>query len=273
MKRNYAIIILWTFFCLNIFGQDTIRFKNYFRNLKSVDVSIAEGKYNFLFDSGGGETFVSPEIINILKKKEYGCVTGIRMTGEQIQYKKADSVTIKIGNTDIFHTTIGVWDVMNVLPKELPKIDGVISLKSFQNKIISLDFKNNWFIIETHTSFENKIENMILLNSRFANGLNGNELTLFLSTTHNQHLYWFLFDTGNIRQFIFSPQTAFEWGLQNNTNITNKEYSNTIVVFGNTKYNVNIVTENILYDGVINYDLISKTVYIINLIENQVWTN
>jgi hypothetical protein len=35
----------------------------------------------------------------------------------------------------------------------------------------------------------------------------------------------------------------------------------------------NIVTKDIIYDGSLNYDFISKKVYLIDMIKNQVWMN
>lgn len=257
---------------LRTFSQDTIALTPYAGNLKKLNVSIENKQYTFLFDTGGGETLISPEVASSLKKEPYSKALGIRMSGEKIYFQKCDSVIIDFGPIKVLHTTLGVWDMMNVLPKGLPKIDGVISLKSFNNKIVTVDLVNNRLIIETFKSYENKIKNMTLLNSRIANGPDGNELTVFLSTRHAQHIYWFLFDSGNISQFIFSPQTAYEWGLQNDKNSVNKEYD-TVVLLGTRYHQVNVVTENIMYEGVFNYAFISKNVYILDLVKNKVWKN
>jgi len=270
--KHIITLLFFTLSFLKVFSQDTILLKQYVGTLKKTTVTIGNKQYTFLFDTGGGETLISPEVASSLKKEPYSKALGIRMTGEKIYFQKCDSVIIDFGTIEIFHPTLGVWDVMNVLPKDLPKIDGLISLKSFNNKIVTVDLINNWLIIETSMSYDKKIKNMTLLNSRFANGPDGNELTVFLSTLHNQHMYWFLFDSGNISQFIFSPQTAYEWGLQNETNSINKEY-NTAVLLGTKKHQINVVTENIMYEGVFNYDFISNNVYILDLIKNKVWTN
>ncbi|WP_169472204.1 aspartyl protease family protein [Pedobacter hiemivivus] len=52
-------------------AQKTIELKSYQENLHTVDVCIEGKKYNFLFDSGGAETIISPEIANKLGKKIY----------------------------------------------------------------------------------------------------------------------------------------------------------------------------------------------------------
>ena len=57
IPNNIRLCTILTIFYSTVFGQDTIQLKNYFRELKTVNVTIAGKKYNFLFDTGGGETF------------------------------------------------------------------------------------------------------------------------------------------------------------------------------------------------------------------------
>ena len=112
---------------------------------------------------------------------------------------------------------------------------------------------------------------MTLLNSRFANGLTGNELNVFLGAKHNNTLYWFLFDSGNLDSFIFSPLTAYEWGIQRDSVSAGNKYK-TDVVLGAESTKTEVVTKDIIYDGSLNFEFISKKVYLIDLIKNQVWT-
>jgi hypothetical protein len=68
--------------------QDTIQLKKYVSNLKKVDVVIAGETYNFLFDTGGGETFLSPDIAKHLERTVYGQASSFRMNGERVDYQK-----------------------------------------------------------------------------------------------------------------------------------------------------------------------------------------
>lgn len=270
--RKAILIVTLTLLTIFAIAQDTIRLSPYVGKLKTMKVFIGEKQYSFLFDTGGGETFISPEIAATLNKIPYSKLYGTRMNGEAIFYQKCDSIYLNLGATTIFHSTLGVWDIMIVLPKELPKIDGIISLKTFRNKIISLDLDHNKIVIETPKTYSRKVKNMAALQSRFASGPSGNELTLFLGTKHNKRVYWFLFDSGNLKGFIFSPQTAYEWGLQADTVSIEKKYE-TEIALGSKRYNVSIVTEKIIYEGAIDYDFIAQRIYFIDLIKNQVYVN
>lgn len=267
---NIIAIFIFTYF--KIYCQDTIQLKQYVGKLKKVDALIENRKVSLLFDTGGGETFISSEIVNFLNKKAYSKEWGYRMSGEKINYQKCDNVTIKVGGTSITHSTLGVWNVMDILPKDLPKIDGIISLKSFKDRIITLDLKNNYLIIETPKSYLDKIKKMTLLEGRIATGPSGNELTLYLSALHKSHKYWFLFDSGNLGAAMFSPQVTCEWELQNDTTLTNKEYQTELTI-GNKSHNVNIVVADIIHEGALNYDFIAESIYTIDLVKNKVWSN
>lgn len=253
------------------YTQDTIQLKNYISNLKKLDVVIQGHLYSFLFDTGGGETFISPEIAKDLGKEVYGNETSFRMHGEMITYSKVDSLSLQVGKTAIFHSTVGVWDVMSILPEGLPKIDGVLSLKTFRDKIVTLDFPSGKFVIETKKSFQKQRERSVLLQSRFASGMSGNELTIFLNIPYKERNYWFLFDSGNLNDFLISPHTAYEWKLQSDSTTERKELNLINIRLGKKIMESKAASGKMIYDGALNYALISKSKYVINFPLQQVW--
>ena len=271
MKLLYCIFIVMTVLPFGSYSQDTIVLKKYVGNLKKVNLSVNGKSFCFLFDTGGGETFISPEVANYLNKTIYGNATGFRMTGEAINYRKCDSVLLTVNSTKLFHPSIGVWDISKVLPKELPKVDGVLSLKSFSDKIITLDLANDRIILETPVSWLRKIKKMTLLNSRFANGQDGNELIILLGILRQRHLYWFLFDSGNLDNLLLSHSTAAEWGIQRDT-ITQRSEAGTVTIrIGNKNFSHEASARSLIYDGSLNYSIISKSEFLINFSKKQIW--
>jgi len=269
-KQRIIFTIIFLVFHLT-HAQTKISLENYFRTLKSVKVEIENKSYNFLFDTGGGLTIVSPEIVKEINKSAYGNSVGFRMSGEIIETKICDSLNIKIGGINFFHTSVGVFDIMSLLPKELNQIDGLISLKSFEQMKVVLNLRGNELIIETDDSFNDKIKNMSLVESRFANGTNGTELNIFLGIHFNNHLWWFLFDSGNISQTKISTFVAEEWGL-----IINDE--NGITPLGEFKYAVTndsitapTIINKIIYDGALSFDFIYQSEYAISFKDHKVW--
>ena len=81
---------------------------------------------------------------------------------------------------------------MSFLHKGFSKLDGVLSLKSFHDKILKLDLAHKRIILETTSSYRKLIKKKMALQSRFVNGPNGNELIIFLGIPRQENLYWFL---------------------------------------------------------------------------------
>lgn len=273
MKVRCLLIIIFITISYQCISQDTVLLKCYAGNLKQIEITIGGRIFHFLFDTGGGETLISTEVAGFIGKHIYGNETGFRMSGEPINYRKCDSVDLIIGSTTIFHETVGVWDIMKVLPKDLPKLDGVLSLKSFRDKIIKLDIGKNKLIFETRASCKKALAHMTLLKSRFANGQNGNELTLFLGIPKVNHTYWFLFDSGNLDNVLLSHTTANEWGIERDTITQRTQPGELIIPIGNKQVRAEASSTNMIYDGSLNYHIISTSVFIIHFAAKQVWVN
>lgn len=252
------------------FGQDTIRLKPYIENMKTIEVAIEGKKYNFLFDTGGAETIISPEIARHFNKKIYGSATGFRMSGEIIKAQKSDSISITIGSTKIDHPTVSVFDIMAILPKEFPKIDGVISLKSFTAHVLTLNLAKNIIIIESHASSLKAMQGKSLISSRFANGLEATELNIFLNIPKDNQSYWFLFDSGNSGPLLLSTETAKSWKLSKDKDDMNSESQ---FIIGKRLFTSRSFTRDIIYDGVLNFENICKYIFTIDFKNSKVWIN
>lgn len=268
---SIAIFILSTQLAC-VFSQEAVPLAKYGGTLKKLDVLIGGTTYPFLFDTGGGDTMLTPELAAIVCKKIYGKGVGYRMDGEMATYRKCDGIDMKIGSTELFHPTVAVLDIMSYLPSAAPKIYGMISLKSFRDKVISLDLPASRLIFETKRSAKKKKKQMTLLDSRFPTGPSGNELNILLGLRRNGELYWFLFDTGNGHHPRMSPQTAYDWGLQQDPASTGTVH-NTEISFGKRKETFDFDTDEIIYDGALNFNIIAKKAYLIDFVKEQVWMN
>ena len=269
-KRIIFAIVILGFHLIQ--AQTKISLENYFRTLKSVKVEIEHKTYNFLFDTGGGLTIVSPEIVKEINKSAYGNSVGFRMSGETIETKVCDSLNIKIGGLNFFHASVGVFDIMSLLPKELNRVDGLISLKTFEQMKIVLNLSENELIIETDESFGKKNKSMDLVESRFANGTNGTELNIFIGTPFNHHLWWFLFDSGNISQTKISTNVAKEWELKTNDEGGITALGEIKFAIANDSITAPTILDKIIYDGAWSFDFISQSEYAISFKDKKVWT-
>lgn len=271
MRVVGVLILLCATIHTSVYAQDTLRLKKYFGNLKAIEVTVKGAKYDFLFDTGGGETFISPELASRLNKALYGQVTGIRMSGETLHYQKADSVSLLVNSTNLFHKSVGVWDIMTLLPKDFPRLQGVLSLKSFKDLRVTINLSQNYLLVETPSTFKKRIKQMHLLESRFANGLDGHELTIFLALLNQSHQYWFLFDSGNLNDVLLSHSTASEWGLQADTVKSSRTFPEVEMRLGLLMARGKASSTKLIYDGALNFLLLSQFVFTIDFPAQRVW--
>lgn len=255
-----------------IHAQTPVPLRRYGGNLKTVDVSIQNRSFTFLFDTGGSETIISPEIAQFLNRKVYGRNGGFRMNGEMIKFQRCDNVNLKIGGLLLYFSQVGVLDIMSILPKDFPKLDGIISLQSFSQKKLTIDLRNNQLVVETEKSFARRKNGMTQVAATFSNGLQGGEVNLFLYMPINGRVYRFLFDTGNVDKTRLSPSTATELGFQYET------VPKQCVSIGKIKLPVGhklmetqACVEDIIYDGALDFGFISQSVYTIDLLNKKVW--
>ena len=272
MHKSLTLLIILLLNFQLAFTQDEIILEDYFRTLKSVKVEIEHKTYNFLFDTGGAITIVSPKVLAEVNKSSYGNSVGYRMSGEKVVFKLCDSLDIKIGGVNFFHPQVGIFDIMSLLPKEFEQVDGLISLKTFENSIITLNFSENKIILETETSFKEKTKNMDLIPGRFANGLNGTGLNIFLGTKSMNRLWWFLFDSGNIAHTKISSNAAQEWQLPFKENEKTEIGAYKFEIAGDSLSAPTII-DNIIYDGAFSYDFIQQSEFVISFRDKKIWKN
>ncbi|RYZ00308.1 MAG: hypothetical protein EOO11_02020 [Chitinophagaceae bacterium] len=271
MLRPLALLILALLIVPGAKAQDTIRLARYAGNLKQVTVRIGDSSYRLLFDTGGGDTFLSPRIAAALGKPVYGEATTFRMSGEPVRYQRCDSVRAQIGGRAYFFPSVGVWDLMSILPKGLPPIDGVLSLRSFAGAAISIDLAQELLIVETRASLRRRTQKMTLLGSRFATGPAGNELSVFLQLLHGGRPFWFLFDSGNLRDVLLSPATAKAWNI--NADSAGHVPGPVPLSLGGRSFTESAGVEPIIYDGALNFRFLSSRVFTLDLARYRVWMN
>lgn len=268
MRYRLFITIILTLYIELAPAQTVIPLTDYFRELKTVEVTIGEESYKFLFDTGGGATVVSPQIIEKLNKEVYGHKVGFRMSGERVIFERCNDVNLSMGGISFHQEEVAVFDLMELLPKELDRIDGVISLKTFEQHEIMLDLKNERIMVETKESFHNKTKKMIAVESRFANGLAGDDLNIFLALKADGKKWWFLFDSGNISDMKISKAISTSWkpDLVMDTTMTEFSYH-----FGGERMDSNMFRDDIIYDGALSYQFLYSYRFAISLSRNKVF--
>ena len=253
-------------------AQTIIPLETYVGNLKTVRVLVQGKSFNFIFDTGGGETIISPDIARMLDRPVYGRNIGFRMNGERVEFQRCDDVKLKIGGLNFQLTQVAVWDIMSILPANFPRLDGVISLHTLERHRVTLDLRDHRILIETDRSFKKRVRAMTPVAATFATGLQGREINLFIDIPVGNKGYRFLFDTGNIDKTRLAPSTAVGMGLGYDSELGGQIGVGKIKLkVGRKLIETEAVIENIIYDGALDFGMISQSVYTIDVPGRKVW--
>ncbi len=175
----------------------------YVGRLVTVNALVGDNTLKLLFDTGGGETYIVPDVCHRLGCTPSGRSVGFRMSGEMVESQYCHDISLSIGGVSFHHESIGVWDINSVLPEELPRLDGILSLKTFLNQPFTIDLSSKRLILESKESLEDRTNTMTRLESRIATGPDGSELTIFLQGKIGDN-GWFLLDSGNLDVVLVS---------------------------------------------------------------------
>ena len=129
------------------------------------------------------------------------------MSGERVLFKHCDATRLEIAGRAFARSQIAVWDVMAVLPKELPPLDGVLALDVFERQPFTLDLASGTLTLESPASTKERTQGARMVKARIATGLSGAELTLFLHGRLDEP-GWFLFDSGNLDLVQAAPHLS-----------------------------------------------------------------
>jgi predicted aspartyl protease len=167
----------------------------------------------FLFDSGGGITNVTPEFAQKIGRKPWGKIVGFRMTGQRIEMARCDDVTFEIGGDTERLSVIGVFDLMSLIPPGAPKVDGMIALDAFANRIVTIALANNRVIIDTEDTLAERIKHASEEPVRLVRDAQGIALTVDAAVKTRQGLVWMELDTGNAGNIVVADWLADEFGI------------------------------------------------------------
>ncbi len=240
----------------------------YVGRLVTIDVTIGDDTLKFLFDTGGGKTFIVPELAHRLGCTPFGRSVSFRMTGEMVESQYCHDIALSMDGISFHHDMIGVWDVNSVLPSDLPQLDGILALNTFKNQPFTLDMAAQKLVLESQESLFKRTSGMTKLASRIATGMDGSDLDVFLSGKIKA-FGWFLLDSGNLDATIVAPHLAAEMesDATESSSTWEAEFS-----FGNSApVPTRFRTKKIIYDGALSEEFMRKWVFTFDLMDHSVW--
>ncbi|TDO20836.1 aspartyl protease [Pedobacter duraquae] len=147
-SKSFMLLIVLLLISNVNFAQSSIPFELTPQGhiLLKAKVNGVEG--SFIFDTGAGLTLITKAFSDKIGKvhKQDGSYTGFRATGEKLNADLYDVQSLLIGSFAEHNPVVTIFDV------NLGPIDGLISLLSFKEQPLTIDYVNKKIIFETEKS-------------------------------------------------------------------------------------------------------------------------
>lgn len=237
----------------------------------TIKAQVGAKTYSFLFDSGGGATVITPEVVQEIGCKPLGRGVGFRASGERLEGSRCENIHFQMGNFSTI-TDTGIYNVMAFFDAETPPLGGIISLQTFENYPITLDLANKRLIVETEKSLKERIADMKPLQSRLSRQVGGATVDVFVAANTPNGRIWLELDTGNTGPVFLARHAIEQLGV--NLDAANKSRLTKPVKYdfpglGTTEAASR--ERDIIYDGQLNFDTIIKWLVTIDLRTGKVW--
>lgn len=253
-----------------------ITLEKYMSNLRTVKTQIGSDTFSFIFDTGGGLTIITPELADKMECTPFGRITVFRMTGERIDVQRCGEVKFDVNGIPILSEAT-IFDIMSLLPKDWPKIGGLLSLDTFGNHTITLDLSRNRMIVETEDSLKDRITTMRPINMRVNHQTGGWGLDVFVEVEAPKGSLWFELDTGNMSEVFLAPHAIEQLGItvptvdKGTIDSDSDVFETTLNIEGLKPLNVKARRQDLIYDGVLNAATIEKLVLTLDLSNGKMW--
>lgn len=239
-----------------------LKLEKYAGELKVIKLEKNGEIHSFLFDTGGGYTVLDTAYAEVFGCKPYGKTIGFRMSGEQVETQNCNPVAFDLGGFSV-ETSPKVLDINSFLPEGLPKLAGLISLQTFQDQLITIDYLGGLVTVETPESFARRTATMVEIPLKVTSEKNGEVVTMFTKVLEAPEPLWFYLDSGNLRSVLVAPHAAKFLDLQDKGPLS-------LLIAGEPYETTGEVME-IIYDGALDIRFFKAHIIALDLKNSRAW--
>jgi hypothetical protein len=243
----------------------------YAGKLRYVESSSPAGA-KLLFDTGGGLTLYSPAVASAADCTPYKRLTALRMNGERFEVEGCGPSRLTFDALAL-QPEAGVFDLMALLPKELPRLDGLVSLQTFADHVVTIDLANNSLEIEDRVDAR-RVSAMRSVAIRFSREFAGAGLDAFVRVQGARGPLWFELDSGNLDDVLISRHAVEQLNVDASRLRTlqeGKPAEISLQIDGLGPVTVQARGADIIYDGALNAALLERMVLVVDLKRALAW--
>ena len=232
--------------------------------LFTVTVDVAGAPRRFIVDTGGGMTAFSPELAAQAGCAPGGPITGFRMSGERLDVPRCDGATVRVAGWASRPHTVMVLDINRLLTPDWPRVDGLISLSSFDGHIVTLDLPGRRLVVNDQlpTDAHNP-------RARFERSVMGLSLVPFVASRSGDNDVWLEVDTGSTSALILNEPMAPRFGLT--SPVSSQDAKVDLRIDGGPSVRTSVETRRLIFDGNIGLGTMRAWVLTFDLHLQRVW--
>jgi len=187
----------------------TVPLKYYYRHLRYVEGKVNGRPCNFLFTTGGGETILAehlfPESSSGTASETIG---GVNIDKQRQRYRKQEDISIILGDLTLEHDYVLIKDIEKELPRGLAAIDGIISTKAFQGRILTVDWLERKLIVEDNLP-PAITHNALVLDLEYVKSSQEVGLSIFTKMMTPEGALWFEIDNGKMKNVLSFRHSSY----------------------------------------------------------------
>lgn len=175
---------------------------------RTIDVTTAGTTSPFLFDTGGGVSFVSPDLAERMGCTPGGQLVGYRMRGDDVRFPRCAGLELVLDGLNLSPATVGVFDLGKLLPAEWPLLGGLIALSSFEGRVLTVDLAAGRLEVDVpRPAVSDSVEiNLVRQASGFS-------VVVLVPVQSNEGTLWLELDSGSSAPLILAPHAARALGM------------------------------------------------------------
>jgi len=248
--------------------QVVIPLEAYLSSQTAIRLSVAGHEGLFLFDTGEGVSTITPQFAAAIGCAPWGQVTGYRMSGERLDFPRCDNLHFEAQGQRFPAPIAGVFDIMSLLPSDVPVLAGAVGLDIFAGRVITIEPRADRLTIETAKSLAARIRTAKEVRARLVRDAEGVALAADGGVETSRGTAWMELDTGNGGALAIANHVAPLLGLardEKRETPISFMLSGGILVSGNTR------TRDLIMDGNISNQFLRNWNLTLDLVNGRVW--
>lgn len=194
-------------------GPTVVPLHRHGKGYRTVTVRLGAERRELLFDTGGGNTVITPEVAEAIGCRPREGGVGLRMTGQRVPYRVCEGVTLGIAGGVVRHERLLVVDLQPFLPRGAPRVEGLLSLESFRGRRLTVDLGDDRLTVESDASFRERIAGMRPVHARVIGGATASGVIVRVAVRAGSRLAWLDLDSGNLDRVLLDVEVARAMGL------------------------------------------------------------